>query len=132
MHSTYHNGYEKATTPLTIAAANGHLEVVKQLINHGTDMEAPDSTGKTALLLACENRHPDVAKYLIRQGVDVFVRNNRGYSALYIAAEIGDLELVELLLEYGADPEDERESKFHLWCPAILSCSIQFLESVCD
>jgi len=45
-----HN-YEK--TPLSFAAANGHLEVVKFLVNEGgADVESKDWKGNTALDLA--------------------------------------------------------------------------------
>jgi ankyrin repeat protein len=45
-------------TPLHIAAQQGHLEVVKVLLDHGADINAKRSDGETPLLLAFTYLYP--------------------------------------------------------------------------
>lgn len=51
-------------TALMIAAAEGHAEVVRLLIDAGADIDAVDAEGSTALWLARSNGHLDVAAAL--------------------------------------------------------------------
>lgn len=53
------------STPLMEAAQEGHLELVKFLIDEGSNVHATTGTGDTALTYACENGHTDVAEILI-------------------------------------------------------------------
>ena len=59
---------ESSSHPLLIAAENGHLEAVTQLINQGAYVDQPRTDGATPLFLAVENGHLDVVQYLISQG----------------------------------------------------------------
>jgi len=43
---------------------NGHLDVVKLLVEHGADLSLKDNEGKTAAMIARENGHNDIADYL--------------------------------------------------------------------
>lgn len=106
-------------TALLWAAAEGHAEVVSELIKAGADFKAPLASGFTPLLFAVRNGHIDAVKVLIAAGVDVNQRINpdtdwrhTGYSsrlrpdatALHVAVENGRFELASYLLEAGADP----------------------------
>nr|WP_297278145.1 ankyrin repeat domain-containing protein [uncultured Brachyspira sp.] len=44
------------------ASRNGHLEVVKLLIDKGADVNAKDDYNRTALMLASSNGHLEVVK----------------------------------------------------------------------
>ncbi|CAI7646664.1 unnamed protein product [Penicillium manginii] len=102
---------EKAASALFIAAANGHLDVLKELKSCHQNMNKPNWQGTTPLMQACQNGHTEVATFLINEGEDVSASNSTGYTALYMAAEIGSLELVQLLREHDAIV-DERESSY--------------------
>ena len=54
----------------------GHLEVVKYLLENGTNINDKDSKESTGLAWASENGHLEVAKYLRGRGAkdDVFTR----------------------------------------------------------
>jgi ankyrin repeat protein len=58
------NGGDGAGVPLRTAAAGGHVEMVKLLLEHGADTSLTNAQGKTALDWAEENGHGDVAVLL--------------------------------------------------------------------
>ena len=50
----------KGATPLFIAAQNGHLDVVRHLVEVGADKDKARDTGATPLFIAAEKSHLDV------------------------------------------------------------------------
>ena len=87
--------------PLLQAAYQGHLDVVKQLVRAGVDINR--AKGWTPLGYAAYQGHLEVADYLLDQGADVNVAMNNGTTPLMLAARNGHLPLVKLLLDYKAD-----------------------------
>lgn len=55
-----------ASTPLMEASQEGHLELVRFLLEYGANVNAVTQTNDTALTYACENGHTDVAELLIQ------------------------------------------------------------------
>lgn len=98
--------------PLSIVAANGHIEMAELLIDHHADV---NSSGVwhdfTPLIFAVTEGQTEMVKFLIDRGADVnaAANNNRdgscteGITPLMRAVERGDRELVELLIDKGAD-----------------------------
>ena len=106
-------------TALIWAVAEGHADVVSELINAGAEIRVTLDSGFTPLLFAVRNGHIDVVKVLLEAGADLNQRvdphkdwRHRGYgaklrpgaSALHVAAENGNFELGAYLLDMGADP----------------------------
>ncbi|KAH0562831.1 hypothetical protein GP486_002538 [Trichoglossum hirsutum] len=99
-------------TPLLWAARNGHLEVVKLLLDKGgVDLDSKDTRyGRTPLSWAAEDGHGEVVKLLLgRRGVDPDSKDTRydnmGMTPLSRAAESGHGKVVKLLLSKdGVDP----------------------------
>lgn len=60
-----------ASTPLMEAAQEGHLDLVRYLLESNADVHAQTQTGDTALTYACENGHTDVADLLLQFGADL-------------------------------------------------------------
>ncbi len=85
------------------ASAKGDLARVKKLIEEGADVDAGDSTGRTALLEAAWGGHVDVVKYLLDKGASVNAADSSGYTPLMRAAEEGHAVIVSLLIKKGAD-----------------------------
>ena len=54
----------KGQNILMIAAANGHLDIVEFVLNHGGDVNAKDKNGKTAITLASQNGYLDIVECL--------------------------------------------------------------------
>ena len=105
-------------TALVWAAAEGHAEVVVELIKAGADFRITLSSGFTPLLFAVRNGHTEVVKTLVKAGADINKRidphkdwRHRGYggrlrpgaAALHLAVENGQFELAAYLLDVGAD-----------------------------
>ena len=90
---------------LLAAARDGQLEVVRTLLEEGTDVNAARGDGLTALHLAAEGGHRAVAEALVAAGaaVDAGTRIG-GYTSLHVAARAGHGAVVLSLLEAGAAP----------------------------
>ncbi|KAJ5523890.1 hypothetical protein N7494_010540 [Penicillium frequentans] len=97
----------EAQTPLHIAAAEGHFEVIPELLRAGANTLIQDVNGRTALHLAVSKGHFDVARLLLdsTQGQNIIhIADNAGRSSLHHAVLQENGEIVRLLLERGADP----------------------------
>ena len=68
-----------------VAAAAGHLEILKALDNMGFPILHQDMDGTTALIHAAYNGHKDVAIYLLRRGADPLQKTTGGLCSLDIA-----------------------------------------------
>ena len=122
------NGVESSDSPLGLAIANGHFEIVRNLLNHnkdlisecgkplvhaarkgametvrflcdeGADVSFRDGLGQTALHKACIAGNAPLVKYLLDKPVPVDPLDNSQRTPLYFAAEKGFLEIVNLLI----------------------------------
>ena len=89
-------------SPLTIAARNGHLSVVKVLLSSGIDIEARDDGNRTALYAAAAGNKPDVVRFLCESNAKVnILARHSSWSPLSGAIHEGYVEVVKVLLKYG-------------------------------
>jgi uncharacterized protein len=96
---------DNATTPLMRAARLGRLEIVRELITLGANLELRNADGNTALWLACFSNDRAVVAALIDAGASLDNQNDNGATCLMYAASSGRHELVQLLLDRGADAQ---------------------------
>ena len=102
-----HVGGEFKETVTSVAAANGHLDVVRFLVEQGTDMEKSDKNGWTPLLTATCGDHIEVVRYLLEQGANRDKADSTyGQTSLHLAASYGHLEIVKLLMVYVSELVD--------------------------
>lgn len=101
-NSVLSDAYEGAP-PLALAAAGGHLEVVRALLDAGAE---PDLSGQdgTALMMAVWNNLPEVIELLLAGGASANATGPCGETPLHYAALKGRVELGRLLLAHGANP----------------------------
>ncbi len=93
------------STPLMLAAGQGHLSTVQILVMHDADVNKGDKQGTTPLMNAILNGHADVVAFLLRSGAATRVRDRAGRTPLLLAAAHNRPAIVSLLLEKGADPD---------------------------
>src|SRR3984885_498967 len=97
----------KNQSSLPKAAANGHVAVVKLLLEKGAKLEAKDErNGLTPLLWAAANGHEAVVKLLLEKGAELEAKDkDNGQTPLFYAAANGREAVVKLLLEKDAELE---------------------------
>ncbi|XP_045487539.1 E3 ubiquitin-protein ligase MIB1 [Pieris rapae] len=98
------NGVSAGHTALQAAAQNGHVEVIKKLIEAGADADAEDRDGDRAAHHAAFGDEPAALKALAAAGADLNARNRSGQTPLHMAVNRGHLGVVRTLLLLGVHP----------------------------
>jgi len=92
---------------LMIAAAGGHLPVVQQLLEAGSDVNVKDDDDKSALAAAVKANHGEIAMLLIENGSDpneVYVdEEGADHNLLMDSIIVENEEFAKLLISKGAD-----------------------------
>lgn len=99
------NSYDdNGDTPLISAAIKGHLELCRQLVSSGADVNLPNQLSyQTPLLVAIESNRLDVVKFLIENFADVQLTDNVGITPLYSALRLKSELIVSDLISSGCD-----------------------------
>jgi ankyrin repeat protein len=93
------------------ASKYGQIEVVRSLLDHGSDIDERDASQWTALAVASMNGKLEVAKLLIERGANVNTRGEFGWTSLHFASRNGHLDVVRLLLNHGGDLNARQRSR---------------------
>ncbi|RKP31711.1 ankyrin, partial [Metschnikowia bicuspidata] len=101
------------STPVHMAAGNGHLETLAfllSLVDHDTAValaNTPNETGNTPLHWACYGGHLKTVKFLVeKHGADVYAKNSSLHDALFEAESNGKTEVENwLLLKFAVEEE---------------------------
>ena len=73
---------EDFESPLHVASARDHTEVVAVLLAEGAEVDADGPGGDTPLFYASYSMNPGVVVALLAAGADVNVENRRGFTSL--------------------------------------------------
>ncbi|XP_077367163.1 kinase D-interacting substrate of 220 kDa B isoform X3 [Festucalex cinctus] len=95
---------DNGQTPLMLAAEQGSLEIVQELIRRGANVNLDDVDCWSALISAAKEGHVEVVKELLDNSAYVEHRDVGGWTALMWAAYKGRVEVAKALLEHGANP----------------------------
>ncbi|XP_072035840.1 E3 ubiquitin-protein ligase MIB2-like [Amphiura filiformis] len=72
-------------TALQAASHEGHLEIVKLLVQAGADLELEDKDGDRALSFSVIGDKPAITKYLLDKGADPNASNDKGLTCTHLA-----------------------------------------------
>ena len=99
------NTLSEADSALLKDAKTGNIEVVKQHLVNGADVNAKDWGGYTPLHMAVQNLNIEIAKLLIANGSNVNAITKFGKNTpLFYAVQKRSHEMVKILLDAGAKP----------------------------
>lgn len=97
--TSIHKGY----SILYMASSLGNTEIVKLLLEYGTDLTMLHGD-HNPLFTASHGGHIEIVKLLLKYGADLNTPMSNGVTILNLASMLGHAEVVNLLLENGADP----------------------------
>ncbi|EFH47867.1 ankyrin repeat family protein [Arabidopsis lyrata subsp. lyrata] len=102
--------------PIHIAARDGLVEIIQELVGFGCDINSKNDVGNTALLISIKHKHPECIKVLALAGADFGVVNKFGHSAVSIAESnkwsLGLERLILELIRFGVVPHSSNASVF--------------------
>ncbi|RCI10929.1 hypothetical protein L249_5166 [Ophiocordyceps polyrhachis-furcata BCC 54312] len=99
----------KTVTALTMAAYEGHREVVQVLLDHGASLREGIRYYGSPAHAAVLGDHADIIELLLAEGVDIETTAHCGKgmeecTLLQLAASSSNADIVDWLLDHGADP----------------------------
>ena len=106
----------KDCTALWVAAAKGHFDVVRLLIEQSAEVDGRTSNNSTPLRAAAVDGHLDIVRCLVENGADVNARNNFNSTPLMITCHSGHLDVASYLVKHGANinlQDDDGRSCLH-------------------
>ena len=116
-HGANANVSEDKQTPLKLASEHGDVELVKQLLSCGADVNQMQNISDTALhaaVVGCKGlgneAFVEIVQMLLKSGAKANLRNGKSETPLYLACRPTDdevnVDIAQTLLEHGADPND--------------------------
>uniref|UniRef100_A0A8B9PEN2 E3 ubiquitin-protein ligase MIB2 n=1 Tax=Apteryx owenii TaxID=8824 RepID=A0A8B9PEN2_APTOW len=127
------NTKNQGRTALQIASYQGHLDVVKILLQAHATVNLRDEEGDAALHYAAFGNQAEVARLLIGKGASTDLLNNAKCTALYVAVNQGFTEVVRALCELNCDvnlPDSQGDTPLHYAITADYKVIIEILTEV--
>ncbi|XP_027848625.2 ankyrin-3-like isoform X2 [Aphis gossypii] len=88
---------------LHLAAKDGHVDIVKCLLQRGCSVNSVTKKGNSALHIASLAGQEEIVKVLVENNASVNIQSHSGFTPLYMAAQENHCSIVELLLRNGAN-----------------------------
>ena len=110
---------------LIIAANDGDIIRVRELLDAGINPNITDYDGDTPLVYASEEGYTEIVKLLLDSGADADpnLQEQGRYTPLIVSSD-NDYDIVKLLLENGADPNIQNHEGYTplIWA-TIMGCN---------
>ena len=106
----------RGSTPLIVASADGHTELVKFFIKKGADINKANDFGNTPLHYAAWASDFEAFKYLFDKGANIKSKNSRGQTPLQYSCMGGNFEIMKYCVSKGMDIKtkcDDETSLIH-------------------
>jgi ankyrin repeat protein len=87
---------------LHLSAREGDINMIKQLHDKGSSLEARDGKGQTGIFHAVKGKQYATMKWLLEKNANVHAVDKQGFTALHVAAQECDLAATKILVEKGA------------------------------
>ena len=105
---------DRLLSPLMMASAEGHTDIVKLLLQRGAQVDLQNNVGRTALMIASDEGHMNIAKLLMDHGAEV------GRDQVLVAAcKSGDDSLVLSLINSGVNVNCLVKFGYGEWSPLM-------------
>lgn len=88
---------------LLYASGNGHLEIVKLLIEDGANVNLQNGFDSTALHAAASRGYDEIVLLLLEKGANVSLKDATGENAHQMAVRHGKLTTAALIAKYCPD-----------------------------
>jgi len=86
-------------SPLLVAAKEGHLEIMKVLIDYHARLDIFDEAGKTALHISAEYGHLELIELLMEKKAYANAKSKIGLTAIHFASANGYIDIIEVLVK---------------------------------
>jgi len=103
---------------------HNNLDVIRSLLEHGSNPNEICQYSQTALMMACKNEQPEVVSLLLSYHADPNIRDSEGHTALTIACMYGNLQIIKLLLD--TKNININNQTIHGDTPLIIACKNAF------
>lgn len=90
-------------TALMMTSLQSEKELVKEILESGSDINLTNDDGNNALWFACVSEDIEIIQRLIKAGINIDNININGSSTLHYASSTGKYLIVKALVEAGAD-----------------------------
>ncbi len=120
--------YPIHSTPLLIAAEQGHSDIVRLLIRKNANIWAKDARGLTLMHSAAGGNLHWLISYLIKIGANINVQDNNGYTPLQAAADFNKLNSIKYLIKMGAVIDANNQRSYSLLHSACSGGSLWFVK----
>ena len=94
--------FKDGMTPLHVAVLQGDTELVRLILDLGSDVDPTDAVGNTPLHVAIAAPNHSIVEVLLRYGADVSMRDGYGRSPLELATDLDQVQAVKILIAHGA------------------------------
>ncbi|XP_021362394.1 uncharacterized protein LOC110456149 [Mizuhopecten yessoensis] len=105
--------------PIVISSALGNNLIVKELIDHGADVNTIIRGGEMPLHHAAKEGHAEVVQTLLKGNAILTAQDEKGDRALTLASQNGHADVVKILLDNGADMYHRNHFGIDAWHTAI-------------
>ena len=95
---------KRGQTALMWALSENHVDVAKELVEHGADVQARTKAGFTVLMFAAQQGNVEAGRMLVAAGAKVNDSNPHDGTPLVVAAASGHQEFAAFLLDKDALP----------------------------